>query len=219
MGRDKHPRERQADKLARRKASRDSYDRILIICEGKKTEPQYFKEIRKHYRLHTANISILPSDYGTSPQQVVAFARDKCLETKNWEQVFCVFDRDDHLSYYDAQQTAKTLNNKFKNENKQPIRFTVIPSNPCFELWLLLHFQSVTREMHRDDVIRSLNQPGLLPGYAKGEEGYFQRTKHLLNEAYANTTKMNEERQRTGRENPFTAVDELVILLTSLKSE
>ena len=77
--RDRHPKERQAAKLARKNASRNSHDRILIICEGKKTEPQYFNEIRQYYRLNTAYVGILQSEYGTSPQQVVDFARDKCL--------------------------------------------------------------------------------------------------------------------------------------------
>jgi hypothetical protein len=30
---------RSANKLARKKANRASYDRILIVCEGEKTEP------------------------------------------------------------------------------------------------------------------------------------------------------------------------------------
>jgi len=61
MGRDNHPRERQAQKLARKKASRGRYPRVLIVCEGKKTEPNYFEEIRREFRLHTANVRVLPS--------------------------------------------------------------------------------------------------------------------------------------------------------------
>jgi len=217
--RDRHPKERQAAKLARKKASRNSHDRILIICEGKKTEPQYFNEIRQFYRLNTAYVSILQSEYGTSPQQVVDYARDKCLETRQWEQVFCVFDRDEHPSFNNALQSANTLDKKHKNEYKQPILFKAIPSIPCFELWLLLHFECVTREMQRDEVCRRLDRPGLLPGYSKGSTGQFKRTMKQLSEAYENAARAKEERQRTGRENPFTAVDELVILLTSLKSE
>lgn len=38
-------------KLEREDAQRKSYDRVLIVCEGKKTEPQYFKDIRQFYQL------------------------------------------------------------------------------------------------------------------------------------------------------------------------
>ena len=31
-----------ADSLKRRKAKRSSYDKVLIVCEGEKTEPNYF---------------------------------------------------------------------------------------------------------------------------------------------------------------------------------
>jgi len=36
MGRDNHPRMRQKEKIERKKANRASYDRVLIVCEGKK---------------------------------------------------------------------------------------------------------------------------------------------------------------------------------------
>jgi hypothetical protein len=47
MGRDNQPKERQKRQLARKIGNRSSYDRILIVSEGGKTEPNYFREIRK----------------------------------------------------------------------------------------------------------------------------------------------------------------------------
>lgn len=219
MGRDNQPKERQARALARKKANRASYERILIVSEGEKTEPLYFEEIRQHYRLHTANIRMMPSAYGTTPQQVVDFARDECLKTREWELVFCVFDRDDHprANFDNAMASAAALDKKHKNELKQPIRFTAIPSIPCFELWLLLHFERITRECHRNEVYSLLRQPGRLPGYDKSQGGHFARTRHLLDTAYGNAATLTAERKRHGNENPFTAVDTLVKLLTGLK--
>ena len=40
---------------------RESYDRVLIVCEGKKTEPSYFGDLLTHYRLSMANIEIVGS--------------------------------------------------------------------------------------------------------------------------------------------------------------
>lgn len=49
MGKDNQPKARQAAKLARKKARRAPYERILIVSEGSKTEPHYFGEIRAYY--------------------------------------------------------------------------------------------------------------------------------------------------------------------------
>ncbi len=170
MGRDNQPKERHARALARKKANRAGYDRILIISEGEKTEPLYFEEIRQHYRLHTTNMRVMKGAYGTTPQQVVDLARDECLKTQEWEQAFCVFDRDDHpkANFDNAIASAAALDKKYRNELKQPIRFTAIPSIPCFELWLLLHFDCVTQECHRNEVYSLQRQPDHLPGYDKG---------------------------------------------------
>jgi FMN phosphatase YigB (HAD superfamily) len=56
MGRDNHPRERQARQLARKQGLREPFDRVLIVCEGSKTEPLYFQELRAYYRLNTAHV-------------------------------------------------------------------------------------------------------------------------------------------------------------------
>lgn len=74
MARDNSPKVRQHQQLERKLARRASYDRILIISEGSKTEPNYFEEIRQTYRLHTANVDVRPSELGTAPIQVVQYA-------------------------------------------------------------------------------------------------------------------------------------------------
>lgn len=54
MARDNSTAERQKKQLERKLGQRASYDRILIVSEGSKTEPNYFKDIRAAYRLQTA---------------------------------------------------------------------------------------------------------------------------------------------------------------------
>jgi hypothetical protein len=50
MARDHSPKERQQKQLERKQGRRASYDRILIVSEGSKTEPNYFREIRATHR-------------------------------------------------------------------------------------------------------------------------------------------------------------------------
>lgn len=42
----------------RKSARREAYDRVLIVCEGTKTEPYYFEGLKAEYNLHSANIRI-----------------------------------------------------------------------------------------------------------------------------------------------------------------
>ena len=76
MARDNSPKIRQRTQLERKQNQRASYDRILIVSEGSKTEPHYFREIRVAHKLHTANVQVRPSELGTEPTQVVQYARD-----------------------------------------------------------------------------------------------------------------------------------------------
>ncbi len=126
MGRDNSPKERQQKQLARKQGRRASYDRILIVSEGSKTEPNYFSEIRAAYRLHTANVEVQPSQLGTAPLQVVQYAKElfehgdrhKGIQRRAFEQVYAVFDRDDHDSYAEALRLAGSLDRKLKNDAK-----------------------------------------------------------------------------------------------------
>ncbi len=122
MALDNSPRIRQKKQLERKQKRRAVYDRILIVSEGSKTEPMYFSEIRSAYRLHTANIEVRPSELGTAPIQVVKYAeelfiqgdRHKKVQPRAFEQVYALFDRDDHQSYFNALQRAESLDGKLK---------------------------------------------------------------------------------------------------------
>ncbi len=72
---------RTTKSLLRRKAKRDSYDRVLIVCEGEKTEPNYFKELRTHFRLNSVNIEIEDNTSGSAPINVVNHALKKYRES------------------------------------------------------------------------------------------------------------------------------------------
>lgn len=146
MACDNSLKERHGKQLERKQSQRAKYDRNLIVSEGSKTEPNYFSEIRRFHRLHTTNVQIWPSALGTQPIQVVNFARElfekgdknKQIQPRAFEQVYAVFDRDDHGTYFDALNHAASLNNKLRNVDKQPVIFKAIASVPSFELWLML---------------------------------------------------------------------------------
>lgn len=223
MARDNSPKERQKKQLERKLGRRASYDRILIVSEGSKTEPNYFKEIRTIYRLQTANVEVQPSELGTEPLQVVQYAKSlfengdryKQIQPRAFEQVYAVFDRDDHRTYFDALKLAEAVNGKLRNDNKQPVSFKAIASIPSFELWLLLHFEDIRAPIHRDEVMRRLKQ--YIPNYEKGARGVFATTRDRLDTATQRSTALAAKFDAYRAPEPFTGLHELATLLTTLR--
>lgn len=224
MARDHSPKERQRQQLERKLGRRASHDRILIVCEGSKTEPNYLGEIRQAYRLHTASVQVHPSALGTDPVQVVQYAKElfefgdknKGIQPRAFEQVYAIFDRDEHRSYFDALTMAESLDGRLKNDSKRLVRFQAVASVPSFELWLLLHYEDIQHPLHRSEVLRRLHTH--IPGYDKSSTRTFHTTRERLplatQRAQALATQFNA---RTAPE-PFTAMGELVQLLTQLRS-
>lgn len=223
MARDNSPKERQKKQLERKLGRRASYDRILIVSEGSKTEPNYFSEIRAAYRLHTANVAVRPSELGSAPIQVVQYVRDlfengdrhKNIQPRAFEQVYAVFDRDDHESYFNALRLAESLDGKLKNDAKQFIRFKAIASVPSFELWLLLHYEDTQAPLHRDQVMQRLKQH--IPGYEKGAGRAFATTRERLDIATQRAEALAAKFTADTAPEPYTAIVGLVKLLTTLR--
>ena len=225
MGRDNRPPERQQKELARKLGKRGGYDRILIVSEGSKTEPNYFNEVRAAYRLPTANVVVLPGQIGSAPIQVVQYARalfehgdsHKNIQPRAFERVYAVFDRDDHASYTEALQLAASLDGKLKNEAKQFIRLEAVASVPSFELWLLLHYEDIHAPVHRDEVMRRLKHH--IPGYEKGASNVFANTREHLAIATQRAQALALKFTAHTAPEPYTGVAELVTLLTALRDK
>ncbi|BCO29844.1 hypothetical protein MIZ03_4768 [Rhodoferax lithotrophicus] len=224
MGRDNQAKDRQLRRQAAKTARRASYARILIVTEGSKTEPLYLEEIRAAHQLHSANVEVQPGQLGTAPIQVVRYAQQlfeegdlrKGIRPKSFDQVYAVFDRDDHDSYFNALNLAKSLDGKLRNDDRQPVRFKAIASIPSFELWLLPHDEEIQAPIHRDEVMVRLKQH--IPGYEKGAGGAFVATRNQLKTATQRAQALAERFNAYTDPEPFTALHELVTLLTTLRA-
>ncbi|MBK8759010.1 MAG: RloB domain-containing protein [Sulfuritalea sp.] len=224
MGQDNQPKHRQETRdLKRRAAQRAPYKRMLVVCEGEKTEPHYLGEIRQEHRLATANVQVWPSALGTQPLQVVNYAeslfRDgdgsKGILPKAFDHVCAVFDRDDHGTYHNALARADSLNGKLKNDAGEGVAFQAIASVPCFELWLLLHFEDIHAPIGRDEVYARLRCH--LPAYDKGQRGYWAATKDRLEQAVFRAEARAVVTTAYDGNEPYTGVHKLILLLTHLK--
>lgn len=101
---------------------------IAIIGEGL-TEWMYFDHIRKNWRY---SFSLKP-DLPKHASYLYIFAKAKELCSKGFDIAFCVLDIDTILR-------ENTLE-EFRKACKQlPNRIVPITSNPCIEIWFLMHF-------------------------------------------------------------------------------
>jgi|TARA_R100000501_G_C2623772_1_gene116942 hypothetical protein len=126
--------------LDRNKPSKYEKPTILIVCEGKNTEPSYFRQ----FKLTTAEVKPIGEGYNT----VTLVNRAIELSQKGYDQVWCVFDKDDfpNTDFNNAIQIAKAQN------------FGVAYSNQAFEYWILLHFDDHQGGgMHRNQYDEKIN--------------------------------------------------------------
>lgn len=214
MAKSKHWRERKKQEIARKKGKRPPYARVLIVCEGSKTEPQYFEDIRRKNRVPTAHIRITNAD-GTQPRQIVDFAEALFNETKEFDWVFAVFDRDEHPTYHDALNKAAELDRQLKNDERAEVRFVAAPSVPNFELWLLLHFEDTQAFFSRHEVIRKLKNH--LVGYNKGMPNVYTLTEPILDTAIERSQRLKQRFSASSGTDPYTQVDQIVQLMKSIR--
>jgi hypothetical protein len=120
-----------------RKVTRKKKPVILFIAEGKNvTESQYFTSFQKQH--NGFSIQILTTDHSTDPkrlfQKITRYWKDKELDEKQGDIGFIVLD-------LDCNSDKANLIRELSKKNSF-IKFIV--SNPCFEVWFLLHFKYTT---------------------------------------------------------------------------
>jgi hypothetical protein len=208
---------RKAKSLRREKAMRDPYERVLIVCEGIKTEPNYFRGLCRDLGLHPANVVIEDKKSGLDPKGLVAFALQTFRKNKDFENVFCVFDKDKHASYSVALD-------KIRSTRLKGAKLHAITSVPCFEVWILLHFTYTTQAFSAaggdsdcDLVIDELDKKGRIPGYEKGSKDIFNVLRDKLETAIINAKRLDKFHLISGTDNPSTKVYKLIHHLKSLK--
>lgn len=132
----------------RRRSVRDRRRRFVLFCEGRNTEPGYFRAIRRFCAGGVVAIRIVQG-LGV-PMAVAERAADERRQLRargadrGGDRVWAVFDRDSHPEY----EEAAALCERYGVE--------VARSDPCFELWLILHIEEYDKACGNSDVQRRL---------------------------------------------------------------
>lgn len=141
-------REHQPRRLA---PSRGLRTRILVFCGGKRTEPAYFEGLRELARAYGKVLAVQAR--GVAPAKLVALAARVTGDNPGfYDETWCVFDADEFELGSVAARAAEA-----------GIRLAV--SNPCFELWLVLHHDEHHAVVSADKISERLKQ--LVPRYDK----------------------------------------------------
>lgn len=134
-------------KQTKRSKPRELVTYFLIVCEGEKTEPNYFKSFPKNVGKYIYDISF--EGGGISTLKVV----EKAIELRDnskqkYDRVWAVFDRDSFK--------ANSFNSTILKAKANSINCAW--SNEAFELWYLLHFHNRITAMKRDQYKKAIEE-------------------------------------------------------------
>ena len=195
----------------RLKSKRQAPANYLIVCEGKKTEPNYFNGLkRKNNEKYGNKVDVLIPNIdvkgtGMNTTSLVKYTQKTVNHAnKVYGQVWVVFDKDD----YKDEQFDSAIDN---------CNYNVAWSNPNFELWLLAHFKKVNRYISKDDVLQELSkefQKKGLGDYTKNDTNIFDKvtSEGKLHTAIKNCEHMEELNKdgQASQRNPMTKVYKIV---------
>lgn len=218
--------------LSRPKDPIDQYELILIVCEGSKTEPFYYENIKVIERLPSANV-VVTGDCGSDPLSVIKDGirrYEKSVAEQNpstlYDIVFCVIDRDDHQTFNAAIQVASQYNIKRNKAIIIPIK-----SYPSFEVWYLFHFvytRSSFVKTHAKSSGQRCKEALNIEWKKVFNEDYEKSTadiyaklksKNLINQGIVHAERALQDSQQVGEPNPSTEAHLLLKFLLNVRSQ
>lgn len=158
-------------------AVRELRERFLIVCEGEKTEPNYFESLRVQKRVQ---MEIIGTGFNTI-SLVNEAIRLKNINPGDYNHVWCVFDKDE----FSVEDFNSALDAAKHND------IHVAYSNPAFELWYYLHFHYCDAALHRHDLSGKLtdclgrkyekNSPAIYDALLDKQSVAIRNAQNLLN--------------------------------------
>jgi len=196
--------------LQRKAGTKEPKAKFILYCEGANTEPHYFKAFRRAHLTAVMEIEIVPAS--GEPKAITDQAIQRVREIKRRknslegnDQVWAVFDRDEHLHFDNAIARCRSSG------------VHVARSNPCFEVWLILHEKEYERSCTRHDVQRECEC--IYPEYDRNSGKSFDFSEIIAGVEAAEARAERQLQARDGEGNPFgppsTTVHQLTRLMRS----
>ena len=158
--------------------------RVVIACEGEKTERGYFEDLNLSEKLTSVDVLLL-EHRGTDPRSVVGQVAEFVKierHLQGWRKddtAWAVFDGDEH-----RQTPGQLVNWNSAIQQARDLKINLAISNPSFEFWYLLHYQDQTRFLHRDQAMATLrNHLGQYEKHHRIYSSLQERTDHAIRRA------------------------------------
>ena len=195
----------------RKQGTRAHIVKFLIVCEGEKTEPNYFRAFTER-RSEVKEIKVAGCGCSTCQLIIEAKKLREKLERERmvpFDRVWLVFDKDEFKDFNKAIEDAK----------KEGMNCAW--SNQAFELWYVLHFQYLDTGVDRkqyigmiEDKVRKASKSKTFK-YKKNDVGFYQILQEHGDEdfAFKNADKLRNRhkgKSNYATHNPRTEVDLLV---------
>lgn len=143
---------RDREELFRESNSIEKEKIIVLAFEGNETEEIYFEEFKNSDRFNNSLIYLhllkrLKTDTKSAPKHVFKKLKREAKDEYNFndtDELWMIIDTDRWVDIPEIINECKNLNNMF-----------VAVSNPCFELWLLLHIKNLS-EYSEEELSRIL---------------------------------------------------------------
>ncbi len=192
----------------RRRGFRSPRPRLLILCEGARTEPNYFAALSQELGLAGVKVKG-PATLKEMPEKV------RVGWTDDFDEVWCVVDVDERGS--EVRRLREELG-RLRPRKNRTVHEAV--SAPCFEYWLLLHFAFTTQAFYGMEGGRSACEQVIhrlqdhLPGYKKNDAAVYDRCRKRQTVALRNARRLDPKQT-----SPTTEIGKLVERLLGLDSE
>lgn len=191
--------EAAARRAKREEKKRADQVRVLIVSEGSKTEPNYLTEFFKLDGLGRIE-PFATRDHNTSPSRLIEQAKRILTDDTDFDLAFVVGDRDEFQDFEQARNAAPHI-------NVVP-RIQYIYSDPCFELWFLLHFElwdsPIDRHKIKDEVKKYIED------YEKGSSTVARKIYARTDEAITNSENLRNRMEASDSTCPSTLVDMMI---------
>lgn len=194
--------------LKRKVGIRQPRKTLVVFCEGEKTEPQYLEALKRQPFVRDAaavDIRIETGDGGSVPLTLLKLAiaaRNRSLgEEGEIDEFWCVFDVEWPVHHPGLDEAIKLAST---NE------IMLAVSNPCFELWLILHFQDQSAWLDNDDARRLRRQLDRSPNKSLDPARYMPS----VAEAARRAAELDERHRRNStvfpEDNPSSGMHRLI---------
>lgn len=192
--------------------SREIKKIFLIICEGKNTEPEYFKSFP------LSNAKVESYGFGTTKTTLVEYVLEIIKESPDKDrEVWVVFDMD--LKESQKEKQFEDFNKAVDLASNNDIN--VAYSNDAFELWLVLHYRFIDSQLLRFQFYEILSKLWDLNYERKGKNLVFCRTIYEILEndnrasqaraiEFAKKLDLLHEGSTNAEKNPYTSIHLLV---------